>query len=163
MSGLVINGTINNLLILLLEETEESRSVVTTIALSPQIDTVVVGLVVRELCEERLSKVPQSMGSIGSGVGSRVLVLARVGTETGSQVTRGNALREISRDEGLAIFTSVQVDSHIGGDVVGETDLVGLVNVEHVDVVVPAPGVVDSGLGVFSDKARAVLLEQSKE
>lgn len=163
VSSLVINGTINNLLILLLEESEESRSIMATITLSPQVDTVIVGLVVRELGEESLSKVPQSMGSIGSAVGGRVLVLARVGTEPGSQIALGNALREISRDDGLAVLTAVQVDSDIGGDVVRETNLVGLVNVEHVDVVVPAPWVVDSRLGVFSDEARAVLLEQSKE
>ena len=50
-----------NLLVLLLEEAHEARPVVPAVALRPQADAVVVGLVVRELEEEGLRKVPQRM------------------------------------------------------------------------------------------------------
>lgn len=57
--------------------------------------------------------------------------------------------------------TGGQVDGTVRRHVIRKANLVRLVNVEHVDLIVPAPGVQHSGLGVRGDEAGAVFLQQT--
>lgn len=70
------DGAVGNLLILLLEEAHEAGAVVAAVALGPQADAVVFGLMVRELVEPDLGKVPQGVGGLGGAVGRLRRLLA---------------------------------------------------------------------------------------
>ena len=66
--------------------------------------------------------------------------------------------------EVLKDFT-LEVDSGgaVGGYIVGKAYLVWLVNVEHVDLIVPGPRIEDGRAGIFGNEAGAVLLEETHE
>jgi hypothetical protein len=63
LGTLLLCAAVGDLVVLLLEELQETWAVVTTITLCPQTDTVVCRLVVWKFKEPCLSKMPESMGS----------------------------------------------------------------------------------------------------
>lgn len=156
----ILNGTVLDLLILLLEEAHESRAVVTTVALSPNANLVVVGFVVRELGEPRLSKMPQGVSGLGGGVGGVRALLAAKGADLVRKVGLRDAIREVGGGHNPGSILLAVFDGAICWGIVREADLVGFVNVEHVDLVVPAPRVNFSSKILVQD-AWAVLLEDS--
>jgi len=131
--ALCLDGAVGDLLVLLLEEGRERGPVAPAVGLGPDADAVVVGLVLGELGEPDLGKVPQRAGGVLGAVGRGVLVLAGERADQVHPVLLRHAVGEVADGHGAVQL----VVGAVGGDVVAEADLVGLVNVEHVDVVVP--------------------------
>lgn len=121
------NRAIGNPLVLLLEKSHEPWAVMATVALCPDTDTIVAGLVVRELGKPRLRKVPQGVGGLSGAVGCMGLLLAAERANHGSQVQIRYTLREIRRFDIEAITR--EVGCAVGWDVIGEANLGGLVYV----------------------------------
>ena len=92
MGVLVVNSTIANFLILLLEKFHESGTVVTAITLCPHANTVIVWLIVRELKEKGLGKVPQRMRGLQGVVDSVAGLAAGDGSNAVSRVGLWNTL-----------------------------------------------------------------------
>lgn len=148
----ILNRPILNLLILLLEEPCESRTVVPAVALGPEADPVVHRLVMGKLSEPGLGKVPKGVGGLGGAVGRMRRLLARKGAQSVGVVPFRGALGELSWVDALVVVNCGAVCRLV----VGEADLVWLVNVQHVDMVVPTPRIGPSRLGVLIDDTRAV-------
>ena len=155
---LILNRAILDLLILLLEEPHEPGAVVSAVALRPQADLVVLGLVVRELGEPRLGEVPERVGRLRGAVGRLRGLLAGKRADLVREITLGNTRGEVRGRDGAVL----EVDGSVGGLVEGEADLVGLVDVQDVDKVVPGPGVHVRGPGVLVDDAGPVLAEEAQ-
>lgn len=162
---LVINRSVLNLLVLALEEPHEPRPVVATVALRPEANTIVVGLVGRELEEPSLREMPQRVRRRRRAVGRVGHLLAGKGPRVVGEVVLGDPVGEVLRrdDVGFLEVAGPQMQRAVGGLVVGEADLDGLVDVKHVDLVVPAPGVEEGGLGVLGDHTGAVLVEEAHQ
>lgn len=157
MRMLILNRPIQNLLILLLKEPQEARPIVPAVALRPQTDPVILGLVVRELGEPGLGKVPQSMGCLGRAVRCMRGLLTAERADVMCKISLRNTGREVSWGDCQVPQVLVVVDGDVSGLVVREANLVGLVDVEYIDEVVPAPGVELCRLGVIANGAWAVL------
>lgn len=159
MSVFVGNRAIGNPLVLLLEKPHEPWAVVAAVTFCPDADAFVAGLVVRELGKPGLRKVPQGVGGLSSAVGRVGLLLAAECANHGRQVQIWYTLREICRFDAEAI--SREVGRAVGGDVIGEANLGGLVDVQHVDLIIPAPGIEHSRLGIVIYKAGAIFHEEA--
>lgn len=157
---LILNCAVGDLLILLLKEPHEARAVVASIALGPDADAIVTGLVIRELREPGLGKMPQGVGSLGGAVGCVCRLLAAKGANHGGQVELGQLGREVGGLKAEAVVR--EVGRAVGGRVVGKANLVGLVNVQHIDLIVPAPRIQHRRLGIFIHEARAVFHQQAQ-
>ena len=97
---------------------------------------------------------------LGGGVGGVRALLAAKGADLMRKVGLGDAIREVGGGHNPGSILLAVFDGAICWGIVGEADLVGFVNVEHVDLVVPAPGVNFSSKILVQD-AWAVLLEDS--
>lgn len=140
MRSFLLNRAIIDLLILLLEELPESWAVMPSIALGPQTDTIIVGLVSWEFREPSLSKVPQGMCSMHSGLCSRFQGLAAHSTNEKGIVLLGNSVSEIGRlNVATFVFWCSEIDGDVCQDIVREPDLSWLIEVQHVYLVVPRP------------------------
>src|SRR5438034_5284415 len=89
---------VGNFHILLLKEGRKSGTVMPTIRLSPNADSVIVRLVSGEVLEPHLSKMPQSTRCIRRGVGSRVEILAGKGAHQESVVLLWHSAGEVTND-----------------------------------------------------------------
>ena len=162
-----LDGAVGDLLVLLLEEAHEPGAVVPAVALRPQADAVIAGLVRGELEEEGLRKVPQRVRRLGGAVGGVAELLAGQRADAQRAVGLGHAalgeVRGRDLDAARLLRLVAQGDGAVCGFVVREAHLHGLVDIQHVDVVVPAPGVEARGRGVGIDEAGAVLLEHSHQ
>lgn len=92
---LILNRAIGDLFVLLLKEAHETRAVVASVALGPDADAIVAGLVVRELGEPGLGKVPQGVGSLSSAVGRVSGLLATESANHGGKVEVGDLGGEV--------------------------------------------------------------------
>jgi len=150
-----------DLVVLLLEEAHEPRTVMAPVALGPQADAVIPSLVVRELEEPRLQKMPQRVCGLRRAVRRAVLLPAAHGANHEGHVRVWHTLGEVGRlDDETEVGGR---EGRVGRHVIGEADLVGLVDVEHVDLVVPAPRVQRRGFRVGRDEARSVFFEQAHD
>ena len=159
-----INRPILDLLILLLEEPHEPWSIMSTIALRPKTNLVVIRLVGRKLKEPSLRKVPQRMRRLRGAIRRARGLLAgnRAHPRRGVHLRHvGPVVLEVGHAGHKLVARGVEGDCDVCEDVVGEADLVWLVNVEHVDLVVPAPGIEGCGGGVWVDEAGSVFLEEA--
>jgi hypothetical protein len=159
MRALLINRAIINLLILLLEELEEPRPVMTPITFSPQTHSVIMRLVPWELSEPSLGKVPQRVRSMHSRVSGLPQRLATHRANIKGVILLRNAVGEVCWDHLFEFALLEEVYSDIGEDVVREANLGRLVKIEHVHLVVPRPWVQVGRVRVCTDKTRAVFLK----
>lgn len=159
MSVFIGNRTISYPLVLLLEKSHKAWAIVAAITFCPDTDAIVAGLVVRKLGKPGLRKVPQGVGGLSGAVGCVGLLLAAKCANHGSQVQIWYTLREVCGFDVKPIAR--EVGCAVGWDVVGEANLGGLVNVQHVDLIVPAPGIEHGRFGVVIHKARPVFHEDA--
>ncbi len=98
---------------------------------------------------------PHGPRSVGRPVCSVVGVLRREGADIEGVVLFWDPVREVL-DGNFEL-----IGSAVTGDIIGKADLVWLVYVQHVDFVVPRPGVQVCRIGVIVDHARPILGEQA--
>ena len=156
-------------LVHLFNEVGKHGTVLAAIALNEQVDICrsccgTVGLyariVLRECGEERLQEMPNGMRCDVRGVCSGILGLAREGTVEKS-VWREAARNRCWRNIGVVD----QVVRKVGGGVVGESDLNGLVDEQNVRAPIPSPRAVlraIAPIGQLHHFTRSILLEQAK-
>lgn len=92
MGALLPDGAVADLLVLLLEEFEDSWTVMTTVALRPQRYSVIMWFISRKLREPRLSEMPEGMCSMHGTVGSGCDGLAAGSTNQESVVLFRNVV-----------------------------------------------------------------------
>lgn len=159
MGVFIGNRTIGDPLVLLLEKSHEAWAVMAAVALCPDTDAIVVGLVVRELGKPGLRKMPQGVGGLSGAVGCVGLLLAAKRANHGSRVQIRYTLREICGFDAKPIAR--EVGCAVGWDIIGEANLGGLVDVQHVDLIVPTPGIKHGRLGIIIHKTRAIFHEEA--
>lgn len=141
-----------------------------TVRLSEQTDALVVWLVMWELLEECLSKMPHCNSSVLGAVGCLVATLRAHGAHEEGTVLLWHAIGEVCRLNGAFRLTvRSQIYRDIGENIVAvsylvekeqkvrngellvisKAHLVWLVNVEEVDLVVPRPLIERRSLGVI--------------
>src|SRR4051812_12504960 len=128
-----MDAAVGNLLILLLEESCERRTVATAIGLSPDADPIIMRLVFGELAEPSLRKVPERSCRVLSAVCCRSLLLTSRRTNIESVVLLRHSVGPVGKVPSAVNLVEGTVCRHI----VAETDLIWLINVQHVHVVVP--------------------------
>ena len=141
LGALLLRAAISDLIILLLKEAKESGAVVSTVTLGPETDAIVGGLIEGKLKEPSLGKMPQGMSCLLRAVGGVRIDLAAEGANVASKVGRRNTISKVSWSDLVSLSLKRSVEGAVGENIVGESDLVGLVQIKHVDFIIPTPGV----------------------
>lgn len=131
MGVLLRRAAVCDLLVLVLEVFENTRTIVSTVTLAPEADTIVIWLVVREFEEPSLRKVPKGMSRECGRAGCVGRVLAGEGADAVRQVSLWHSVSELCRD-GTEVdpgIRNVELHGTIIRCVVREADLGRLVKI----------------------------------
>jgi hypothetical protein len=104
------------------------------------------------LLKPSLRKMPNGMSTTSCGIGSGVLILTSENSNQKGIVRFGYPSREV----GNGYIRRELIRSSIGKNVVGESSLSGLINVEHVNLVVPRPWIERRAIRILIYEAWAI-------
>ena len=121
------------------------------VRLCPNADLIVVRLVSGKVLKPDLSKVPKGPSCVCRAIGTGVEELAWKGAHEEGVILSRHSTGEVRNDHGTGSVR--QILRPVCKDIVRKPSLIWLVNVQHIDFVIPRPGIEGGRIGIKVDVA----------